>query len=86
MFFNGASGYSIYANPANTCMFALRKNGPAKIMMNTFVCAAIAGIVVVYVKPHIMRTFSHVNRYDCFACTNGVIAGLTCICGLCNNT
>ena len=79
MFFNGASGYTIYGNPSTTCMFAFRKNAPPKIMMNTFVCAAISGIVVVYVKPHIMRTYSHVSRYDCFACTNGVITGLTAI-------
>ena len=86
MFFNGASGYTLYGTPASTCMFAMRKNGPAKIMMNTFVAAAIAGIVVVYIKPHIMRTFSHVSRYDCHACTNGVIAGLTAISGSCNVT
>ena len=86
MFFNGASGYTIYGNPDTTCMFAKRANGPAKIMMNTFIAASIAGIVVVYVKPHIMKTYSHVSKYDCFACTNGVITGLTAISGVCNDT
>ena len=79
LFFNGASGYTIYGNPATTSMFAFRKNAPPKIMTNTFLCAAISGIVVVFVKPHIMRTYSHVSKYDCLAMSNGVITGLTAI-------
>lgn len=65
-------------------MFAMRKNGPAKIMMNTFISATIAGIVTVFAKPHVMGTYSHVSRYDCGACTNGVLIGLVAITGCCD--
>ena len=84
MFFNGGSTYDIYADPSTSCMFAYRKNGPAKIMMNTFLSATTAGIIVVYIKPHIMGTYSHVSRYDCGACTNGVLCGLVSITGCCD--
>jgi Amt family ammonium transporter len=84
MFFNGGSTYDMYGNPATTCMFAMRKNGPAKIMMNTFLSATISGIIVVYVKPHVTGTYSHVSRYDCHACTNGVLCGLVAITGCCD--
>jgi ammonia channel protein AmtB len=62
-------------------MFAMRKNGPAKIMMNMFVTAASSGMIVVYIKPLVMGTFSPVSRYDCAGCTNGVLCGLVAVSG-----
>jgi hypothetical protein len=65
MFFTGGSTYNMYGNPLTTCMFAARKNGPAKVIMNTFISPAASGIIVAYLKPFVMRTYSHVSKYDC---------------------
>lgn len=84
LFFNGGSTYDFYEDPSNTAMFVPRANGPAKVMMNTFISATISGIVVVYVKPHVMGTYSHVSRYDVGACTNGILVGLVGVTGCCD--
>lgn len=46
LFFNGGSQGNL---------FAPRANSPAKIIINTWLAGAIAGIVTVYVKPHVLK-------------------------------
>lgn len=65
-------------------MFAYRKNSPSKIIINTWLSGSIAGIVTVYVKPHILRTYSFVNRFDCTTLCNGILCGLVAVTGCCD--
>lgn len=75
LFFNGGS---------QNDMFAPRTNAPPKIILNTWLSGAVGGVVAVYVKPHILRTYSFVNRFDCTTLCNGILAGLVGITGCCD--
>jgi ammonium transporter, Amt family len=65
-------------------MFAERTNSPGKIIVNTWLSGAIAGIVTVFVKPRFLGTYSHVNRFDPASLCNGILVGLVGITGCCD--
>lgn len=65
-------------------MFTPRTNSPAKIIINTWLSGSISGIVAVYVKPHILKSYSFVNRFDCTTLCNGILCGLVGITGCCD--
>ena len=65
-------------------MFAPRSQGASKIILNTWLSGSIAGIIAVYSKSHVMKTYSFVNRFDCTTLCNAVLAGLVGISGCCN--
>eukprot|EP00349_Pseudokeronopsis_sp_Brazil_P004365 CAMPEP_0202960590 /NCGR_PEP_ID=MMETSP1396-20130829/4734_1 /ASSEMBLY_ACC=CAM_ASM_000872 /TAXON_ID= /ORGANISM="Pseudokeronopsis sp., Strain Brazil" /LENGTH=300 /DNA_ID=CAMNT_0049679897 /DNA_START=551 /DNA_END=1453 /DNA_ORIENTATION=+ len=65
-------------------MFAPRTNGPAKIIINTWLSGSVAGIVAVYTKSHVMKTYSFVNRFDCTTLCNAVLCGLVGVSGCCD--
>ncbi len=65
-------------------MFVHRTNGPAKIIMNTVIGGSFGGCVAVFVKPHILGTYSFVNRYDTVALCSGILVGLVAITGCCD--
>lgn len=75
LFFNGGS--------AGT-MFGDRENLPPKIMMVTILSAVAGGLVAAFLKPIVMRTYSKRNRYDVAALSNGILAGLVAITGVCD--
>jgi Amt family ammonium transporter len=75
LFFNGGSQNNV---------FAFRTNSPAKIIINTWLSGSIAGIVAVYVKPHILKSYSFVNRFDCTTLCNGILCGLVGVTGCCD--
>jgi Amt family ammonium transporter len=77
LFFNGGS---------TGTMFTERANGPAKIMMNTVVSGATSGIFSVILKPRIMKTHSHISKYDIGALCNGILCGLVSVTGVCDRT
>ena len=49
LFFNGGSAFSM-GNP--------RRQGVAKIIMNTIIAGAAGGVIATTIKPFVMRTFS----------------------------
>jgi len=53
-------------------------------MMCTILSGATGGIISAFLKPLIMGTFSQYHRYDVGALTNGMIAGLVSITGVCD--
>ena len=65
-------------------MFAARKNGISKIMMVTILSGTTGGLVATFIKPLIMGTMTKQNRYDVGATTNGLLAGLVAITGVCD--
>ncbi len=65
-------------------MFAPRTNGASKIILNTWLSGSIAGIIAVYTKSHVMKTYSFVNRFDCTTLCNAVLCGLVSVSGCCN--
>jgi ammonium transporter, Amt family len=65
-------------------MFVPRTNGPAKIIMNTVIGGSFGGIVAVFVKPHVLGTYSFINRYDTVALCSGILVGLVSITGCCD--
>ena len=75
LFFNGGS---------TNDMFVMRKNGPAKIIMNSVIGGCSGGVFTVFLKPHLLGTYSFVNRYDTVAMCNGVLVGLVSITGCCD--
>lgn len=75
LFFNGGS---------TNDMFVPRTNGPAKIIMNTVIGGSCGGIVAVFVKPHVLGTYSFINRYDTVALCSGILVGLVSITGCCD--
>lgn len=75
LFFNGGSTYSL---------FTPRSNGPAKVILNTLVSGSIGGLVGVLVKPFILKTYSHVNKFDMGSLCNGILVGLVSITGVAN--
>ena len=75
LFFNGGS---------TNDLFVPRTNGPAKIIMNSVIGGSSGGIVAVFLKPHVMGTYSFVNRYDTVALCSGILVGLVSITGCCD--
>jgi Amt family ammonium transporter len=53
-------------------------------MMNTWIAGAISGIIAVFVKPHVMGTYTKVSRLDCCTLCNGILCGLVSITGCCD--
>ena len=53
-------------------------------MMVTILSASISGIVSAFAKPLVMGTYSRTNRYDVGALSNGILAGLVAITGVCD--
>ncbi len=75
LFFNGGSTIN---------MFVHRKNGPAKIIMNTVIGGSCGGIVASFLKPRILGTYSFINRYDIQAVCSGILVGLVSVTGCCD--
>ena len=75
LFFNGGSTLS---------MFQPRANNAPKIMMVTILSAVTGGLVAAFFKPLVMRTYSKRQRYDVGALSNGILAGLVSITGVCD--
>ena len=75
LFFNGGS---------TNDMFVPRTNGPAKIIMNTVIGGSFGGIVAVFLKPHVLGTYSFINRYDTVALCSGILVGLVSVTGCCD--
>ena len=65
-------------------MFLGDKGNPAKIMMNTIISGSSGGLSSAYLKPLIMGTYSRTHRYDVGALTNGLLAGLVSVSGVCD--
>lgn len=65
-------------------MFSPRSESPSKIILNTWLAGSIAGIIAVYTKSHVMKTYSFVNRFDCSTLCNAVLCGLVGVSGCCN--
>mmetsp|Transcript_28374 Transcript_28374/g.37875 ORF Transcript_28374/g.37875 Transcript_28374/m.37875 type:complete len:127 (+) Transcript_28374:155-535(+) len=53
-------------------------------MMVTILSASSSGIIATFLKPHIMSTYSKRNRFDVTALSNGILAGLVAITGVCD--
>ena len=75
LFFNGGSTLDI---------FAPKEIGAAKIMMVTIISGVTGGLTASFIKPLIMCTYSKGNRYDVGAMSQGMLAGLVCITGVCD--
>ena len=76
LFFNGGSTGG---------MFNARANNAPKIMMVTILAASSGALVAAFLKPIVMRTYSKKNRYDVGALSNGLLAGLVAITGVCDS-
>lgn len=76
LFFNGGSSLT---------MFSPRRQAVSKIIMNTIIAGSSAGVVAHVLKPFVMKTYSHRNRYDLGALCNGILGGLVAITAGCNN-
>lgn len=76
LFFNGGSTMD---------MFLPRQNNAPKIMMCTIISGATGGLSSAFLKPLIAGTYSRTRRYDVGALTNGVLAGLVSITGVCDH-
>lgn len=66
-------------------MFVPRKNSVAKIVMNTILSGAAAGLITTILRSHIMGTYSKSNKYDVASLCNGILAGLVGITAGCFN-
>lgn len=53
-------------------------------MMCTIISGVTSGLASAFIKPAIMGTYSARNRYDVGALTNGILAGLVSITGVCD--
>lgn len=53
-------------------------------MMCTIISGSTGGIISAFLKPLVMGTYSKSQRYDVGALTNGIIAGLVSITGVCD--
>lgn len=76
LFFNGGSTGG---------MFNARANNAPKIMMVTILSGATGGLVAAFLKPLVMGTYSKKNRYDVGALSNGLLAGLVAVTGVCDS-
>jgi len=65
-----------------TGLFAPRANAPAKVILNTLLSGAVGGIVGAFVKPFVLQTYSHVNKFDIGSLCNGILVGLVAITGV----
>ena len=52
--------------------------------MNTIIAGCFGGVLAVFVKPHVVGTYSFVTRYDCVALCGGFLAGLVAVSGTCD--
>lgn len=52
--------------------------------MNTILSGCFAGVVAVFLKPHVIGTYSHVSRYDVVALCGGFLTGLVAVTGCCD--
>eukprot|EP00347_Sterkiella_histriomuscorum_P019594 403341033 len=77
-------GWLFFNSGSTLSMQIPRLNGPSKIMFNTMLASSISGLVVVFLKPHIMRNYSKVNQYDVGQFCNGICAGLIGITAPCD--
>ena len=75
LFFNGGSTLDI---------FVPRENNVPKIMMVTILSGMTGGLTAAFLKPFVMKTYSKKNRYDVGALSNGILAGLVAITGVCD--
>ena len=75
LFFNGGSTMS---------MFKPRSSSAPKVMMCTLLSGVSSGFVSAFLKPLVMGTYSHNNRYDVGALTNGIMAGFVAVTGVCD--
>lgn len=75
LFFNGGSTLS---------MFNKRNSGISKIMMVTIVSGTTGGALSTFLKPVIMGERNKHNKYDVGATTNGILAGLVAVTGVCD--
>ena len=66
-------------------MYADRENSTAKIMMVTILSGVSGGLTAAFLKPFVMRTYSKKNRYDVGALSNGILAGLVAVTGVCDH-
>jgi Amt family ammonium transporter len=75
----------LFFNAGNTFdLFTPRANGPAKIIMNTIISGCFSGVLSVFLKPHIIGTYSFVSRYDVVALCGGFLTGLVSVTGCCD--
>ena len=75
LFFNGGSTLS---------MFSTRNSGISKIMMVTIVSGTTGGAIATFLKPVVLKEQNKHNKYDVGATTNGILAGLVAITGVCD--
>lgn len=73
LFFNGGSTFDV---------FAVRAQNTPKIIVNTILGGAAAGIVANYMKPYLVNKNSF---YDIGGLCNGVLTGLVSITGVCHD-
>jgi len=73
LFFNGGS---------TTTMFAKRHENSPKIIMNTILAGAPAGLVAQYLKHKYVQTEDY---YDVTGLCNGILAGLVAVTGVCHD-
>jgi ammonium transporter, Amt family len=72
LFFNGGSTYNLFD----------AKSRPAKVILNTLLSGSVGGLVGVFVKPFVLQTYSHVNKFDIGSLCNGILVGLVAITGV----
>ena len=65
-------------------MFEPRESCSPKIIMCTIISGSTSGTASAFLKPLLMGTFSKYQRYDVGALTNGMLAGLVSITGVCD--
>jgi Amt family ammonium transporter len=53
--------------------------------MNTIISGCFGGVLAVFIKPHLVGTYSFVNRYDVVALCGGFLAGLVAVTGCCDH-
>jgi ammonia channel protein AmtB len=73
LFFNSGSSQT---------MFVERKNGPAKIVMNTIISGAVGGIIAQFFKPRLINSNDY---YDITGLCNGILSGLVSITAVCHD-
>ncbi len=64
-------------------MFVPRTNGPPKIIMNTLLGGAAAGLTTMWKGP-IMGNRSKINKYDVASMCNGILVGLVGVTANCD--
>ena len=77
-------GWLFFCGGKTLGLFVPRANAPAKIIMNTIIAGCFGGVLAVFVKPHVVGTYSFVSRYDCVALCGGFLSGLVAVSGTCD--